>query len=648
VGWEGALILAATLAAYFPALGAGFVWDDDAYVTKPALRGLHGLWRIWFELGSTEQYYPLLHGAFWVEHRLWGDWAPAYHLVNVLLHAAAAFLFMLVLRRLLPQGAGSRVPLFAALLFALHPVCVESVAWISEQKNTQSTVFYLLAALFYLKWESGGRGSRRLYGAATLLFVAALLSKTVSATLPAALLVVAWWRRGRISWRQDVGPLASWIVLGGAAGVFSGWVERTYIGASGSAFALDLAGRFVLAGRVTLFYLGKLLWPLDLSFTYPRWQVDATVAWQWLFSLAVIALTLALALLHRRTRAPLAAWLFFVGSLVPTIGFFNIYAYVFSYVADHWQYLASLGVFALAAGAWDAEIRKGKLVISKDSTRGGEGVRTRRISRDHLPITTFTFTKIAPIFVCVVLGALTWRQCRLYHSKETLYLGTLRANPRAWMSDNNLGNLYSAQGRYAEAISHYDSALRVREDLAEAHYNLGLALMRTGRIEESVPQFQRAIRLEDHDRRGNDPAQAAPFDNLGLALNLLGRPEEAIPCFLESLRIAPDAPDVEYNLGNAYAAAERWTDALGRYRRALQLRPDYAAVHTNMGAVLAQTGHVPEGVAELREAIRIDPGYASAHDILGQILGGEGFDREGRAELEEAARLKAAAGQTGR
>ena len=193
------------IAAYWPVFRAGFIWDDDAHVTRAELQSLHGLWRIWFDLGSTQQYYPVLHGAFWLEHRLWGDAPLGYHLANVLFHATSACLFALALRRLAAPGAW-----FAGFLFALHPVCVESVAWISEQKNTLSLVFYLLAAHAYLHFDArrarGQRGGAGLYLLATGLFLLSLLSKTVTATLPAALLVVAWWRRGRLSWKGDLLP----------------------------------------------------------------------------------------------------------------------------------------------------------------------------------------------------------------------------------------------------------------------------------------------------------------------------------------------------------------------------------------------------------------------------------------------------------
>ena len=247
-------LLAASLLAYWPALRGAFVWDDDAHITAPALRSLHGLWRIWTDLGATQQYYPLLHSAFWIEHRLWGSHVVGYHLANVFLHALAACLVVLIVRRLALPGAW-----LAGLIFALHPVAVESVAWISEQKSTLSAVFYLAAALAYLRYDESR--DRKHYLWASALFLCALLSKSVTASLPAALLVIFWWKRGRLRLRRDVRPLAPWFALGIAAGLFTAWVEHTFIGAQGANFALSILQRFLLAGRVVCFCALKLFWP---------------------------------------------------------------------------------------------------------------------------------------------------------------------------------------------------------------------------------------------------------------------------------------------------------------------------------------------------------------------------------------------------
>ena len=333
-----------TLVAYWPALRGGLLWDDTAHVTRPELRSLRGLGRIWSELGATQQYYPLLHSAFWVEHRIWGDRVLGYHLTNLVLHVAAALLVVMIVRRLSLPGAW-----LAGFVFALHPVFANSVAWISEQKSTLSAVFYLGSALAYLYFDRDRW--RTEYFLALGLFVLALLTKTVTATLPAALLVVFWWKRGRLDWKRDVYPLLPWFALGAAAGLFTAWVERKFIGAEGPDFTLSLLERCLVAGRVIWFYFGKLVWPQDLVFIYPHWTIDPGVWWQYLFPLGALALLAMLCLVARRRRGPLAAFLFFIGTLFPVLGFLNVYPFVYSYVADHFQYLASLGLIVpLAAG----------------------------------------------------------------------------------------------------------------------------------------------------------------------------------------------------------------------------------------------------------------------------------------------------------
>src|SRR5580658_1590861 len=388
-----ALLLGATLIAYSPALNGEFLWDDDGHVTKAALQSLHGLWRIWFEVGATQQYYPVLHSAFWIEHRLWGDSVLGYHLTNVLLHAVAACFVVWIVRLISLPGAW-----LAGFLFALHPVCVEAVAWIAEQKSTLSAVFYLGAAITYLRFDRTRR--KTLYFGALGLFVLALLSKTVTATLPAALLLVFWWQRKQVSWKRDVRPLLPWFALGAAAGLFTAWVERRYVAAEGPDFELTLLQRCLLAGRAIFFYLGKLVWPVNLTFTYLRWKLDASACWQYGFPLGVLAIVAGLWLLARRRRGPLAAFLFFAGTLFPALGFFNVYPFLYSYVADHFQYLASLGIIVPAAWGW-ARWTRGSFIVA--------------------------------IIVVGLLGCLTWRQSRLYRDPETFYRASLARNPNAWL-----------------------------------------------------------------------------------------------------------------------------------------------------------------------------------------------------------------------
>ena len=403
-GWLfGLFLVFATMLAYQPIWHAGFIWDDDHYVTgNLTLHSLKGLWQIWFVPGATPQYYPMAFTGFWVEYHLWHLNPLGYHLMNVLLQALNAILLWTVLRRLDVPGAW-----LAAAIFALHPVCVESVAWVSEIKNVLSGAFYLSAALLYLRFDR--TRNWRLYFVALGLFLLGLLSKTVIATLPAALLLVFWWQRGKLSWKQDVLPLIPFFVAGVGAGLFTAWVEWAFVGASGSEFNFSFIERTLIAGRVIWFYLGKLIWPVDLIFMYPRWHVSQVIWWQYLFPAMALLVTLGLWLLSRRNRGPLAAWLFFVGTLFPALGFFNVYPFRFSFVADHFQYLAMIGPLTLAAAGIDKLFRR-----LKDGREFWEP--------------KFCGTLL------LVLGGLTWYQCGLYADGETLWRVTLARNPDCWMA----------------------------------------------------------------------------------------------------------------------------------------------------------------------------------------------------------------------
>jgi tetratricopeptide (TPR) repeat protein len=567
-------ILAAALAAYWPALRGGFVWDDTSHVTAAALRSWSGLGRIWFDLGATQQYYPLLHSAFWIEHRLWGDGVLGYHLVNVFLHAGAACLVVLIVRRLALPGAW-----LAGLVFALHPVCVEAVAWISEQKSTLSAVFYLSAALVYLRFDESRQ--RKHYLWALGLFILALLSKTVTATLPAALLVVFWWKRGRLDLRRDVRPLGPWFALGITAGLFTAWVERKYVGAQGADFALTAAQRLLLCGRIICFYAGKLIWPRNLIFSYPRWTVDPTVWWQWLFPLGVAALAVSLIWLARRRRGPLAGFLFFAGTLFPVLGFFNVYPFVFSYVADHFQYLACLGIIVPVCSL------------------------ANRIPRAAIPAAV------------VLLGVLTFRQSAAYRDTETLYRVTLARNPQSWMAHNNLGVFLSEKrGRLADAIGEYHASLRLNPKNAEAHNNLGSALAKMpGRLPEALAEVETAIRIK--------PGLSVAHNNRGVILAKMGRLDEAFASDQIALLLDPRNAHAHVSLADTLSKMPgRLPDAIAEYRLALQIQPDNAEAHNDLGALLGRMpGRVQEALAEFDAAVRIQPDYADAHNNRGNALG---------------------------
>ncbi|HWL16178.1 MAG TPA: tetratricopeptide repeat protein [Opitutus sp.] len=599
------LLLVAALAAYLPALRGTFLWDDAGHVTNPALQSWSGLFRVWFEPGATQQYYPLLHSAFWLEHRIWGDAPLGYHLINVLWHATSACLFVTLLRRLAVPGA-----LLAGFVFVLHPVAVESVAWISEQKNTLSLVFYLAAALAWLRFETDRRPRR--YAVATLWFVAALLTKSVTATLPAALLVIAWWRRGRLSWRADVRPLLPWFVLGAAAGLFTAWFERVGIGAQGADFGLDAVERVLLAGRVVWFYLGKLVWPVGLAFFYPRWTIDASVGWQLLFPLAALAAIALAVAWSRRHRGPLAALLLFGGTLFPVLGFVNVYPFVFSYVADHFQYHASLAMIALFA----ASVKLGYA---------------------RLPWPRWSGPALAAA-VLLVLAGLTWRQSGTYRNGFALYEATLARNPASWVAHLNLGIALDDAGRTAEALPHLLRANELKPDFPETLNSFGNVLNRLGRAAEARPLLERAIQLQPrfanaHNTLGVtlmalrdaaageaafrralelEPGLTVARVNLGWALANSGRVAEARALLEEARREQPDNAEAEFKLGLVYAMSQRLGDAASHVRRAVELQPGNADMRHVLGCVLLDLGRPGEAAEEFVAALKIAPAHDGA------------------------------------
>jgi len=572
----------ATVISYQRVWHAGFVWDDDAHLIRPDLRSLHGLWRIWSEPGATQQYYPVLYSASWLELRIWGYSALGYHLANVTLHVAAAFLLYRVLRRLSVPGA-----LLGAAAFALHPVCVESVAWISEQKNTLSAVFYLSAALAYLRFDEGRRP--RWYVLGILLFGLALLSKTVTATLPAALLVVAWWRRGRLLWKGDGAPLVPWLAMGAAAGAATAWMERTLVGAGGASFALAPAERFLVAGRAIWFYLGKIVWPADLTFIYPRWALDTRSLWQDLLPLAVVAVLAALFALRHRSRGPLAAALLFAGTLFPALGFIDVYPFRFSFVADHFQYLAAAMMLSAAAAGL-------------------------ALAAARLPAAARSAAVAAAACALAALGSLTWRQCAVYADVGTLWQATIARNPECWLAYNNLGLALMADGQTDEAIARYRRALEINPGFAGTHGNLGIALVKRGRTDEAVSEYRKALEIE--------PGDAETHNNLGIALRMEGRLDEALAQYQMALAIRPDDLGTNYNLGNFLLQAGRVDEAVARYRKALEISPGFADAHNNLGNALRRLGRTDEAIAEYRKALAIDPSNARAQSNLEYALPG--------------------------
>jgi len=551
----GALALvAATTLAYAPVLECGYVWDDDFHVWRnAALRSADGLRRIWLELGATPQYYPLVHTSFWLEWRLWGAAPAGYHATNVALHATAA---VLAWRLLAALGVGAGAAWAAAALFALHPVHVESVAWISERKNVLMAVLYLASLSLWWRWRCAGDAPPRPSGrlaAAWLLYLAALASKTVACTWPAAALLLVFWKRGRVA-RRDLAVLAPFFAAGIAAGLVTVWMERSHVGAAGPEWALSAPERVQIAGRALWFYAGKLLWPAELSFIYPRWEVPAPAS-AWLYPAAAAAVLLGLLFARRRLGAgPFVAVAFFAGTLSPALGFFDVYPMRFSFVADHFQYLASLGLLALAA----ATVARAAGALGGAAPRAAAGLAA---------------------LVLLALGALTSRQIASYRDEATLWRETLRRNPGAWIAHNNLGLLLFAQGDAASAALHYQRAVALNPRYEMAHYNLGILLAGQGRAGEALAHARRAVELA--------PRQADFRNQLGTLLAAEGRLDEAAASFEAALAIDPTMAKAHFNLGLAHERRGDLAAARRGYERALALRPRYTPARERLEALAA-------------------------------------------------------------
>ena len=590
------LLYATTFIAYWPSLHGGLVWDDIAHITRPELQSLRGLGRIWFEVGATQQYYPLLHSAFWVEHRLWGDNTFWYHVLNVALHATDACVFALILSELSVSGAW-----IGAFIFALHPVSVESVAWISEQKNTLSALFYLSAMLLYLRRDEhnqkGGYPLTRAYFISLACFAAAILTKSVTATLPAALLVILWWKRGSLSWNRDVLPLVPWFAIGMGGGLVTAWVERRFLGAVGNGFAFSAVQRSLIAGRAVWFYLSKLLWPHDLMFIYPRWDVRESIWWQYLFPAGVIVLFVAAWLIRSKSRTPLAAALFFVGSLFPALGFVNVYPFIFSFVADHFQYLAGLGIIALAAAFCQGRRR-----------------------------TAFAIVAVG------VLGTLTWLNSANYRDAEILYRTTILRNRNCWMCYNNLGIIFLHEGRMPEAMQQFEQAVRIRPDSADALGNLGNVLISLGRPREAMPYLQKAFQST------SDYGEAKL--RFGAALLEMNRVDEAIDDIKEGTRLKPNRAAAHSLLASAWRRSGQLAAAKAEFQEAIRLEPESAPLYRELAETLEDLGETDHAISQLEIALRMDPQYADAHKAVAELYAAKGRPADAAVHYEEVLRLK--------
>lgn len=652
IGFAGLYVLA--LVAFAPAMGAWFIWDDNHYVSEnPAMtRGLEGLRQIWLDVSEPDtypapQYYPMTFTSLWIEYQLWGVNATPYHITNILLHATAAMLLWIILRKLNVPGAW-----VVAAIFAVHPVQVESVAWITERKNTLSAVFYFLSMLVYLRFcgldatpepaagvlQADDAPSPRdnpfvlpaepwkVYALSLVLFACALFSKTVTGSLPAVMLLVLWWKHGRLSLKKDVVPLLPFVALAVLMGRITAWYEVEKVGAQGPDFAFDWSQRVLIAGRALWFYAGKLFAPFNLTFIYPKFSIDpknvALLAFPALAALVPIVLFL---LRNRIGRGPVVAVLIFGGTLVPALGFFNVFPMRYSYVADHFQYLAMIGLVLLAVGAMHLLIRSSEARI---------GIAT---------------------VVIVVLGALSIRQCRVYADIKTLWDHVLEQNPDSWMAHNNLGSWYYYQAtqnsssakeqsdNFNKAIEHYQNARRLRKadlgtDHMEAVMSIGVVAERIGNLPYAQKRYEEAIALIPAEGK-RFPYYAEPYFHLAVVLAMQGRTDDAIATYNKSLELNPRHVLALNNLGNIRFEQGQLEEAIDLLSRAVEQAPDFAGAHLNLGNVLFRAGKNVEAVEQWKEAQKLAPNDEKPIIQMASFLAGYGRFDEAENAFRRALQL---------
>jgi len=560
-------LFVAIFLAYQPVWHAGFIWDDDELLTNnPVIKSADGFYRPWFT-ASTLDYYPMTFSLWWLEWRLWTNNPLGYHLVNVLLHALSAVLLWRVLQRLNIPGA-----LLAAAIFALHPVNVESVAWISEGKNTVCMFFYLGALLFWLRFEDSGRS--RWYGLALTAFALALFSKSAVAPLPLVLLGLVWWRRGRVGWK-DVWRVVPFFVIAAAVCWVTVWFHYHRAMGHDVVRTDDFWSRLAGAGWAVWFYLYKAVLPLNLIFVYPRWQIDARNVLSYV-PLVLLAAAFVVCWRFRRRwgKALLFGLAYFVVMLLPVLGFLNIYFMRYSLVADHWEYFAVIGPIVLAA----AIIRR----------------------------------PIVAVALLLALATLTWRQSRIYVDSETLWRTTLARNPGSTIAQNNLSRALLDKGRGDEAMLLCQTVLATHPNDATAQFNLGDGLLQKGRLDEAIAHFQKALELQ--------PSMSGIPYSIGEAYLKKGQMDAAIRYFQRAIQLQPDYPVAFCNLGYALLQAGRRTEALAAYNKALELDPRYALAHNDLGNILLQLGRTDQAMDHFQQAAEILPDFAEARFNVAEVF----------------------------
>ncbi|MBI3831030.1 MAG: tetratricopeptide repeat protein [Planctomycetes bacterium] len=604
----GALLVVLVALAFAPAFRAQYIWDDDEWLLdNPDVRSSAGLERIWLRPGEGPHYYPLTFTSFWAEYHLWGYAPLGYHALNVLLHALNALLVWQVLKKL-----GLRAAWFGAAFFALHPVQVESVAWVTERKNVLSLFFALLSLLAYLRFrpikdESPPAPAWPWYAAALGCFFLASVSKTVVVALPPAILVLSWWKRGRVSVREAL-ELVPFLALGLFFALLTVKAEAPKVAAVADLISYTFFDRCAIAGRALWFYAGKLLWPFPLTAVYPRWDADVSAAPALL--LYPVAVMAALGLLWFRReqfgRGALAAVLIFVGALAPVLGFFNYSTMSMSLAADHYQYHASIALLALA-------------VAAADGVLSALGEHARKLGA------------VAGAALLAGLCALSFTHALDFENSQTLWTQNLEHNPDSWPAHYNLAGDAARAGKAEEASAHYREAIRIRPRDSTNYNNLACVLLGTGKVEEAAAAFVLARDLK--------PDNEEVRNNLGYALLRLGKLDEAQEEFGEAIRLRPSLAAAHEGLGEVLAKKGRLDEAVTRYLEALALDPRQMGTHYDLAMVLYRQKKYAEAAAHFALAGDLAPESPRAFFGLGRCLEHLGKKEEAAKCFREVLRL---------
>ncbi len=557
--------------------------DKSFFLDDPVMNDANGLSRIWFkplDHNNVWPYLPITRTTFWLERQIWGLNLQVTHWINILFHLFSACLLWQILQHLKIRGA-----LWVGMLFAIHPIYVQSVAWIAERKNVVAALCYLLCLWSYLQFDQ--KKHWRWYSLALFLFLCALLSKTSTIMLPVILVFCRLWLRK--TWKTaDFFALLSFFLLALGMGILRIQFELLYFGAANPQLALGFLERLLSAGHVPFFYLSKLVFPYPLIFIYPKWHIDPLQFSMYLPLLSIFFTAGILLWKYQTWGRPLFLGLgAFLAALFPVLGFFKNSWTQFSFVSDHWVHLPSIPILILASSGlfWISEIFE-KWRGSKKSKHGA-----------YLPIV---------IGGCglAVLGGLTWNQSALYENHQTLWQKTLEQNPEAWVAYLELGREALQAGNYQESLEFFEQSLK-RQGSSKTYLNRAVTYFHLQKFEQALADNNRALQL--------DPEFAGAYHNRGFIYANLNQHERAILDYNEALKYNPQFTKAFYNRGNAYMRLNQPRLAIADYTAALKLKPDYFKSHHNRGLAYFQLQHYQKAIQNFDQAIRFDPKYADAY-----------------------------------